>query len=60
MEAMKLHLRKSGLHVGETLPGKGYFAEKLRVSCAVMREAFGGLAALRLIGAANDRRAKAA
>ena len=58
MEAVKLHIRESGLHVGDTLPGEGYFAQKLGVSRAVMREAFGGLAALRLIDVANGRRAK--
>ena len=58
MEAVKLHIRESGMRVGDTLPGEGFFAEKLGVSRAVMREAFGGLAALRLIDVANGRRAK--
>ncbi len=58
MEAVKLHIREAGMRVGDTLPGEGYFAEKLGVSRAVMREAFGGLAALRLIDVANGRRAK--
>lgn len=58
MEAVKSHIRESGLRVGDNLPGEGYFAEKLGVSRAVMREAFGGLAALRLIDVANGRRAK--
>jgi DNA-binding FadR family transcriptional regulator len=60
MEAVKSHIRESGLRVGDTLPGEGYFAETLGVSRAVMREAFGGLAALRLIDVANGRRAKVA
>ena len=58
IEAVKLHIRESGMRVGDTLPGEAYFAEKLGVSRAVMREAFGGLAALRLIDVANGRRAK--
>ena len=58
MEAVKAHIRESGLHVGDTLPGEGYFAQKLGVSRAVMREAFGALAALRLIDVANGRRAR--
>jgi GntR family transcriptional regulator, transcriptional repressor for pyruvate dehydrogenase complex len=58
MDAVKAHIRDSGMRVGDTLPGEGYFAEKLGVSRAVMREAFGGLAALRLIDVANGRRAK--
>lgn len=58
VEAVKAHIRDSGLRVGDTLPGEGYFADKLGVSRAVMREAFGALAALRLIDVANGRRAK--
>ena len=58
MDAVKMHIRVSGLRVGDTLPGEGYFAEKLGVSRAVMREAFGALAALRLIDVANGRRAR--
>lgn len=58
MDAVKAHIRDSGLRVGDTLPGEGYFADELGVSRAVMREAFGALAALRLIDVANGRRAK--
>ena len=58
MEMVKTHIRLSGLRVGDTLPGEGYFATKLGVSRAVMREAFGALAALKLIDVANGRRAK--
>ena len=58
MDEVKAHIRDSGLRVGDTLPGEGYFADKLGVSRAVMREAFGALAALRLIDVANGRRAK--
>lgn len=58
MDAVKTHIRVAGLRVGDTLPGEGYFAEQLGVSRAVMREAFGALAALKLIDVANGRRAK--
>ena len=58
MDAVKAHIRESGMRVGDTLPGEGYFADKMGVSRAVMREAFGALAALRLIDVANGRRAK--
>jgi GntR family transcriptional regulator, transcriptional repressor for pyruvate dehydrogenase complex len=44
--------------VGDTLPGEGHFANQLGVSRAVMREAFGALAALRVIDVANGRRAR--
>ena len=52
------HIRDSDLKVGDTLPGEGQFATELGVSRAVMREAFGALAALRLIDVANGRRAR--
>ena len=58
MDAVKNHIRVSGLHVGDALPGEGFFADQLGVSRAVMREAFGALAALKLIDVANGRRAK--
>jgi len=58
MDAVKAHIRDKSMHVGDALPGEGYFAEQLGVSRAVMREAFGGLAALKLIDVANGRRAK--
>lgn len=58
MDAVKTHIRVAGLRVGDTLPGEGYFAEQMGVSRAVMREAFGALAALRFIDVANGRRAK--
>ena len=58
MDAVKAHIRESSMRVGDTLPGEGYFAGKMGVSRAVMREAFGALAALRLIDVANGRRAK--
>lgn len=58
MDAVKLHIRERALRVGDNLPGEGHFAEELGVSRAVMREAFGALAALKLIDVANGRRAK--
>ena len=58
MDSVKAHIRERRLRVGDTLPGEGFFAEQLGVSKAVMREAFGGLAALKLIDVANGRRAK--
>lgn len=52
------YIRESDLKVGDTLPGEGQFAAELGVSRAVMREAFGALAALRLIDVGNGRRAR--
>jgi DNA-binding FadR family transcriptional regulator len=52
------HIRTNDLKVGDTLPGEGWFATELGVSRAVMREAFGALAALRVIDVANGRRAR--
>lgn len=52
------HINVNDLKVGDTLPGEGHFATELGVSRAVMREAFGALAALRLIDVANGRRAR--
>ena len=52
------HIRALDLKVGDTLPGEAKFATELGVSRAVMREAFGALAALRLIDVGNGRRAR--
>ncbi len=46
------------MRVGDSLPGEGYFADKLSVSRAVIREAFGALAALSVLDVANGRRAR--
>ena len=54
------HIRGSNLKVGDTLPGEGQFATDLGVSRAVMREAFGALAALGQIDVGNGRRARVA
>jgi DNA-binding FadR family transcriptional regulator len=60
MDAVNTHIRDEALRVGDTLPGEGHFAEKLGVSRAVMREAFGALAALHLIDVGNGRRPRVA
>lgn len=52
------HIRENGLRVGDSLPGEGYFAASLGVSRAVMREAFGAMAALRLLDVGNGRKAR--
>jgi DNA-binding FadR family transcriptional regulator len=58
MDAVKAYIRAHDMRVGDTLPGEGFFAGQLGVSRAVMREAFGALAALKLIDVANGRRAR--
>ena len=60
MQAVTGHIRARALRVGDTLPGEGHFAAELGVSRAVMREAFGALAALNLIEVANGRRPRVA
>ncbi len=58
VHAVRSHIRSNDLKVGDNLPGEGHFATELGVSRAVMREAFGALAALKLIDVANGRRAR--
>lgn len=60
MQAVRTHIRQHDLKVGDNLPGEGSFATELGVSRAVMREAFGALAALKLIDVGNGRRARVA
>ena len=60
MDAVRRYIQDEQLRVGDTLPGEAYFAERLGVSRAVMREAFGALAALKLIDVGNGRRARVA
>jgi GntR family transcriptional repressor for pyruvate dehydrogenase complex len=60
MQAVTAHIRAHALRVGDTLPGEGHFAVELGVSRAVMREAFGALAALNVIEVANGRRPRVA
>lgn len=55
---VRAHICERDLKVGDTLPGEGQFAADLGVSRAVMREAFGALAALRLIDVGNGRKAR--
>jgi GntR family transcriptional repressor for pyruvate dehydrogenase complex len=56
INAITAHIRQNNLRVGDTLPGEGHFAEALGVSRAVMREAFGAMAALKLIDVGNGRK----
>lgn len=58
VQRVREHIRVHDLKVGDTLPGEGSFAADLNVSRAVMREAFGALAALKLIDVGNGRRAR--
>jgi len=56
MQAVTAYIKDKNLRVDDTLPGEAHFAETLGVSRAVMREAFGALAALKLINVANGRK----
>lgn len=60
MRVVREHITANKLKVGDVLPGEQYFATALGVSRAVMREAFGALAALRLIDVGNGRRPRVA
>lgn len=60
MRRVREHITANKLKVGDVLPGEQYFANALGVSRAVMREAFGALAALRLIDVGNGRRPRVA
>ncbi len=60
VQAVRDYIRQHDLKVGDTLPAEGQFSAELGVSRAVMREAFGALAALKLIDVGNGRRAKVA
>jgi GntR family transcriptional regulator, transcriptional repressor for pyruvate dehydrogenase complex len=60
MQAVTGHIRAHRLRVGDTLPGEAHFAGEMGVSRAVMREAFGALAALKLIDVGNGRRPRVA
>ena len=60
VKAVAEHIRDERLRVGDSLPGETWFAAELKVSRAVMREAFGAMAALRLIDVGNGRRARVA
>ena len=56
VQAVTDYIRDQGLRVGDSLPGEAFFATSLGVSRAVMREAFGAMAALRLIDVGNGRK----
>lgn len=58
VQAVRAYIRDHDLKVGDPLPGEGKFAADLGVSRAVMREAFGALAALNMLDVANGRRAR--
>lgn len=60
IQAVTGHIRDRKLRVGDTLPGEAHFATELGVSRAVMREAFGALAALKLIDVGNGRKPRVA
>jgi DNA-binding FadR family transcriptional regulator len=60
MAAVADHIRAQGLRVGDVLPGENHFATELGVSRAVMREAFGALAALNKIEVVNGRKPRVA
>src|ERR1700744_2863531 len=56
MDAITAYIRSAKLRAGDVLPSEMDFAQELGVSRAVIREAFGALAALRLIDVGNGRR----
>lgn len=58
ISAIRRYIQDNAMRVGDSLPGEGYFADKLSVSRAVIREAFGALAALSVLDVANGRRAR--
>ena len=60
VQAISTHIRDERLRVGDTLPSEGWFAIELGVSRAVMREAFGAMAALNVIDVGNGRKPKVA
>ncbi|RYF93822.1 MAG: FadR family transcriptional regulator [Caulobacteraceae bacterium] len=60
VQAVTDFIREQGLRVGDSLPGEAYFATSLGVSRAVMREAFGAMAALHLIDVGNGRKPRVA
>ena len=60
IEAVTDHIRSESLRAGDVLPSEGVFAERLGVSRAVVREAFGAMAALQRIDVGGGRRARVA
>lgn len=60
MQAVTDHIRRNSLRVGDSLPGEVHFATQLGISRPVVREAFGALAALRLVDVGNGRKPRVA
>lgn len=60
VRGVRAYIRDNNLKPGDALPAEGRFATELGVSRAVMREAFGALAALNQIDVGNGRRARVA
>jgi DNA-binding FadR family transcriptional regulator len=60
MQAVTDHIRTNSLRVGDSLPGEVHFATALGISRPVVREAFGALAALRLVDVGNGRKPRVA
>jgi DNA-binding FadR family transcriptional regulator len=60
MQAVTDHIRANRLRAGDSLPGEVHFATQLGISRPVVREAFGALAALRLVDVGNGRRPRVA
>lgn len=60
MQAVTEHIRNNNLRAGDSLPGEVHFATQLGISRPVVREAFGALAALRLVDVGNGRRPRVA
>ncbi len=60
IDSITAYIRSAKLKAGDGLPGEMEFAQEFGVSRAVIREAFGALAALRLIDVGNGRRARVA
>ncbi|MBX7197831.1 MAG: FCD domain-containing protein [Rhodospirillaceae bacterium] len=56
--AVVQYMRERHLTAGDTLPSEAEIAEELKVSRTVVREAFGALAALKLIDVGSGRRAR--
>jgi DNA-binding FadR family transcriptional regulator len=60
MQAVTDHMRANNLRAGDSLPGEVHFATALGISRPVVREAFGALAALRLVDVGNGRKPRVA
>jgi DNA-binding FadR family transcriptional regulator len=58
VRAINQHIREMKLRTGDPIPGEVTFAEKLKVSRAVVREAFRSLATLGIIVIGSGRRAR--